>query len=112
MSSTEVSVENTTQIFGDSLPGDVVIGDVVEEITTEKETTTELVTTTEAETTTEKETTTSESNVIGDRPVERRVYITPKGQRYHYDAECGGKNSYEVTMDEVGSRTACQKCAK
>lgn len=38
------------------------------------------------------------------------VYITPSGKRYHYLSTCGGKNSYEVSIDNVRGRTPCQKC--
>ena len=44
-----------------------------------------------------------DSNVIG-------VYITPNGKRYHYDPQCGGKNSYRVGINSVGGRTPCKKC--
>ena len=114
---TETSVENTTQGITDSLPVITPDTPVSEEATTEEETT-EEVTTTRPEPTTEKETTTKPvtttekvSDIVGDEVIERSVYVTPSGKRYHYDAECGGKNSYKVTMDEVGSRTPCQKCA-
>ena len=40
----------------------------------------------------------------------REVYITPTGKRYHYDPQCGGKNSYKVGINSVGGRTPCQKC--
>ncbi len=42
------------------------------------------------------------------------VYRTPTGKRYHYDAECGGKNSYEVSLEEAQSDglTPCSKCAQ
>ena len=40
----------------------------------------------------------------------REVYITPSGKRYHYDPQCGGKNSYKVGMNDVKGRTPCQKC--
>lgn len=40
----------------------------------------------------------------------REVYITPTGKRYHYDPQCGGKNSYKVRINSVGGRTPCQKC--
>ena len=40
----------------------------------------------------------------------REVYITPSGKKYHYDPQCGGKNSYKVGIDSVGGRTPCQKC--
>lgn len=39
------------------------------------------------------------------------VYITPSGKRWHRSASCAGKNAHAVTMDQVGSRTPCQKCA-
>lgn len=42
------------------------------------------------------------------------VYRTPTGKRYHFDAECGGKNSFETTLDEaIGiGLTPCKKCAQ
>ena len=40
----------------------------------------------------------------------REVYITPSGKKYHYDPQCGGKNSYKVGINFVGGRTPCQKC--
>lgn len=49
-----------------------------------------------------------------DPPVqEQRVYASPSGKRYHYDAACPGKNGQEITWDEVERRglTPCQKCA-
>lgn len=39
------------------------------------------------------------------------VYVTPSGKRWHRSASCAGKNARAVTMDQVGSRTPCQKCA-
>lgn len=41
------------------------------------------------------------------------IYRTPTGKRYHLDAQCGGKNSYEVTLDEAlnAGLTPCSKCA-
>lgn len=43
-----------------------------------------------------------------------KIYRTPTGKRYHLDAECGGKNSYEVTLDDAlnAGLTPCQKCAE
>lgn len=43
-------------------------------------------------------------------PNVKEVYITPSGKRYHYDPQCGGKNSYKVGINSVGGRTPCQKC--
>ena len=40
----------------------------------------------------------------------REVYITPSGKKYHYDPQCGGKNSYKVGINSVGGRTPCKKC--
>lgn len=40
------------------------------------------------------------------------VYATPKGERYHYEADCGGKNSAEIAWDAVDRRglTPCGTC--
>ncbi len=42
------------------------------------------------------------------------VYRTPSGKKYHFDAECGGKNSFRTTMNEAlgAGLTPCSKCAK
>lgn len=44
----------------------------------------------------------------------KTVYRTPSGKRYHYDPDCGGKNSYSTTLSNAISAglTPCQKCAK
>lgn len=44
----------------------------------------------------------------------QQVYRTPSGKRYHFDPDCGGKNSYQTTLDAAKSSglTPCQKCAK
>ena len=41
------------------------------------------------------------------------IYRTPYGERYHLDPDCGGKNSYEITLDEAldAGLTPCKKCA-
>lgn len=39
------------------------------------------------------------------------VYITPSGKRWHRSARCAGDNAIAVTMDQVGNRTPCKKCA-
>ena len=39
------------------------------------------------------------------------VYITPSGKRWHRSARCAGDNAIAVTMDQVGDRTPCKKCA-
>lgn len=42
------------------------------------------------------------------------VYRTPSGKRYHFDAQCGGKNSYAVTLDAAlgAGLTPCSKCVE
>lgn len=41
------------------------------------------------------------------------IYRTPSGKKYHFDAECGGKNSYATTLDKAKAAglTPCSKCA-
>lgn len=41
------------------------------------------------------------------------VYIAPKGDRYHYDPDCGGENAYATTLSKAKAmgRTPCKKCA-
>lgn len=44
----------------------------------------------------------------------KAVYRTPSGKRYHFDPDCGGKNSYSTTLSAAKSAglTPCQKCAQ
>lgn len=41
------------------------------------------------------------------------VYRTPSGKRYHFDPNCGGKNSFQTTLQKAKNAglTPCQKCA-
>lgn len=41
------------------------------------------------------------------------VYRTPYGKRYHFDPDCGGKNSYKITLKSAQGvgLTPCKKCA-
>ena len=78
--------------------------------TTAKPTTTKKVTTTKKPTTTKKVTTTKKPN--SGKTDGKTVYVTPSGKRWHLDPDCPGKNGYAVSIDEVGSRTPCQKCAQ
>ena len=43
----------------------------------------------------------------------RTVYRTPSGSRYHFDPDCGGKNSYQTTLEGAkrAGLTPCKKCA-
>lgn len=54
---------------------------------------------------------TAENN---DASIISGVYRTPSGKKYHFDAECGGKNSFEISIDEAKSAglTPCSKCAE
>ena len=47
-----------------------------------------------------------------NQTVHSTVYRTPYGKRYHYDPDCGGKNSYAVSFDQAvaSGLTPCQKC--
>lgn len=87
----------------------IVTGETTTESTTEtstkEETTTEKQTSSQKETTTKKETNSPNSNGTA-------VYRTPSGKRYHYDPDCGGKNSYKISLDDAKSSglTPCQKC--
>ncbi|MBE7051415.1 MAG: copper amine oxidase N-terminal domain-containing protein [Ruminococcaceae bacterium] len=41
------------------------------------------------------------------------VYRTPSGKKYHFDPNCGGKNSYQITLQQAKNSglTPCDKCA-
>lgn len=40
------------------------------------------------------------------------VYITPTGECYHFDPDCGGKNSSPTTLSRAeGEYRPCKKCA-
>lgn len=62
--------------------------------------------------TSQKKQTSSSSNSNNSHG--KLVYATPKGKRYHFDPNCGGKNSYQTTLDAAKARglTPCNKCAK
>lgn len=42
----------------------------------------------------------------------RTVYVTPTGSKYHYDPQCGGKNSTATTLNRAKSMglSSCSKC--
>lgn len=44
----------------------------------------------------------------------RTVYKTPTGKRYHFDPDCGGKNSTATTLNKAENigLTPCAKCAQ
>jgi len=50
---------------------------------------------------------------VADETREDGVYRTPSGKKYHFDPECGGKNSYPITMEQAmgAGLTPCSKCA-
>lgn len=61
---------------------------------------------------------TGENNLVedltsSDADILNKIYRTPTGKRYHTDANCGGSNSYEITLDDAvnAGLTPCQKCA-
>ncbi len=51
---------------------------------------------------------------VSIKSTSKKVYITPKGKRYHLNKNCGGKNSYSVNINTATSYglTACKKCSK
>lgn len=53
-----------------------------------------------------------EQKPSAETSVKKGVFRTPSGKRYHFDAECGGKNSYKTTLEEAKSSglTPCSKC--
>lgn len=55
--------------------------------------------------------TSSENYNNAEQPKEK-VYRTPTGKKYHFQIECGGKNSYETTLSEAISSglSPCAKC--
>ncbi len=42
------------------------------------------------------------------------IYRTPTGKKYHFDIDCGGNNSYEVSLEEAKTLglAPCSKCAE
>lgn len=42
----------------------------------------------------------------------RTVYVTPSGNKYHYDPQCGGKNSTATTLNQAKriGLSPCSKC--
>lgn len=110
-----VSVPETTRE-----PEDIVVPETTKspeatkapETTKKEETTKKQETTKKEETTKKKETTKENSPAVS--PNSKTVYRTPSGKRYHLDPDCGGKNSYAVTLDKAKSSglTPCKKCAQ
>ncbi len=123
---TVAGVSNKEETSTDTSTIEITTESTSKETTTEKTTvatttttTTEATTTTErataAPTTTKKETTTKKQTTTQNAPKGdgRTVYKTPTGKRYHFDPDCGGKNSTATSLDNAISLglTPCQKCA-
>ncbi len=55
-----------------------------------------------------------EEVAIEDTPASKAVYRTPTGKAYHFDAECGGKNSFIISMQEAlaAKLNPCKKCVE
>lgn len=122
-STTTTTTETTTEITTEestTIPETTTKESTTEEeITTNKETTRKkaetttkktVTTTKKVETTTKKVTTTKKETTTED--VGPYVYRTPSGKRYHNDPECGGKNSYKVSLKDAkkSGLTACGTC--
>ncbi len=54
------------------------------------------------------------NNVNDNINTDMSVYRTPTGKKYHYDAQCGGKNSFVITINQATALglTPCSKCTK
>lgn len=65
-------------------------------------------------TSSQQSTTSSSTQSNSNNTHGKSVYRTPSGERYHFDPDCGGKNSYQTTLDAAKSAglTPCQKCAQ
>ena len=55
-----------------------------------------------------------EHNDTNSKNVHFGIYRTPTGKKYHFDAECGGKYSFAVTLEQATNSglSPCSKCAK
>ncbi len=97
----ENSEETKSEVSDGFVP---TVADTKEELKQEQTESTKEGTTVE-----ETEVTTTEN-----KEKSRTVYITPTGKRYHFSSTCGGKNSFDVTLDEAENRglTPCKKCAE
>ena len=83
----------------------------------QKQVAAESASTKKEDTSTSKTTTTTKkknSKSTSNNSNGKTVYRTPTGKRYHYDPDCGGKNSYSTTLDAALSAglTPCKKCAQ
>ena len=49
----------------------------------------------------------------GEKSPEKDIYASPSGEKYHFNPECGGKNSIKITVEEFFERklAPCSKCA-
>lgn len=56
----------------------------------------------------------AKSNKNTNNSYGKQIYRTPKGKRYHFDPDCGGKNSYSTTLDDAlaAGLTPCKKCVR
>lgn len=61
----------------------------------------------------QQSTTSSKSQSNSNNTHGKSVYRTPSGKKYHFDPDCGGPNSYQITLDAATSvgLTPCKKCA-
>ncbi len=99
-----------------TIPPKVVYSDSVSQSTTSATITYDATTITLTTTQTSVVITQTSATSVATQVVEDAVsvvYRTPSGKRYHYNAECGGENSYEISFEEALSSglTPCKKCA-
>ena len=62
----------------------------------------------------QQSTSSSSTQINSNNTHGKSVYRTPSGKKYHFDPDCGGKNSYQTTLDAAKSSglTPCKKCAQ
>ena len=58
-----------------------------------------------------QESSSSQKSTSSQKQTVRKVYRTPSGKKYHFISTCGGKNSYEISFDQIGTLEPCKKCA-
>ncbi len=111
-----LTIEEIDSIFNDELTRPIDVEELMSKLgisgnekVSEEMTSAEISTESAQQTITESAETTTATTVTQNS---KTVYITPSGKRYHLNPSCGGKNSFSVSIDDVGSRTPCQKCAQ
>ncbi len=109
----ELTIEEIDSILSEDLTRPIDVEELMSKLGIGgNEKVSEEITSAEISTESAQQTTTETAGITTVTPNSDTVYITPSGKRYHLNPSCGGKNSYAVSIDDVGNRTPCQKCAQ